>query len=71
MQTALAVGIGLLLLLAAGRVLAKILYQVNPTGPLALVSASLTLATAALLVCFFPASRASHQSDDGAANRMK
>jgi predicted permease len=58
MQTALAVCIGLLLSLAAGRVLAKVLYQVNPTDPLALVSASLMLATAALLACFFPASRA-------------
>jgi predicted permease len=58
MQTALAVGVGLLLSLAAGRVLAKILYQVSPTDPLALISASLMLATAALLACFFPASRA-------------
>jgi putative ABC transport system permease protein len=58
MQTALAVGAGLLLSLAAGRVLAKILYQVSPTDPLALVSASLMLAIAALLACFFPASRA-------------
>ena len=58
MQTALAVGLGLLLSLAAGRVLAKILYQVSPTDPLALVGASLMLATAALLACFFPASRA-------------
>ena len=58
LQTALAVGVGLLLSLAAGRVLAKILYQVNPSDPLALVSASLMLATAALLACFFPASRA-------------
>ena len=58
MQTALAVGVGLLLSLAAGRVLARILYDVSPTDPLALVSASLMLATAALLACFFPASRA-------------
>jgi predicted permease len=58
MQTAFAVGVGLLLSLAAGRVLAKILYEVSPTDPLALVSASLMLATAALLACFFPASRA-------------
>jgi len=58
MQTALALGVGLLLSLAAGRVLAKILYEVSPTDPLALVSASLMLATAALLACFFPASRA-------------
>jgi predicted permease len=58
MQTALAIGAGLLLSLAAGRVLAKILYQVSPTDPMALISASLMLATAALLACFFPASRA-------------
>src|SRR5882724_495525 len=58
MQTALAVGVGLLLSLASGRVQAKILYEVSPTDPLALVSASLMLATAALLACFFPASRA-------------
>jgi len=58
MQTALALGVGLLLSLAAGRVLAKILYEVSPTDPLALVSASLMLAAAALLACFFPASRA-------------
>ncbi|HET9368365.1 MAG TPA: ABC transporter permease [Candidatus Udaeobacter sp.] len=58
MQTALAVSIGVLLSLAAGRVLAKILYQVNPSDPLALVSASLMLAAAALLACFFPARRA-------------
>jgi predicted permease len=57
-QTALAVGVGLLLSLAAGRVLARILYEVSPTDPLALISASLILATAALLACFFPASRA-------------
>jgi ABC-type antimicrobial peptide transport system permease subunit len=58
LQTALAVGIGLLLSLAAGRVLAKILYEVSPTDPFALISASLMLAIAALLACFFPANRA-------------
>jgi len=58
MQTALAVGAGLLLSLAAGRVLAKILYDVSPSDPLALVTATLMLATAALLACFFPANRA-------------
>ncbi len=58
MQTALAVGVGLLLSLVVGRVLARILYEVSPTDPLALVSASLMLATAALLACFLPASRA-------------
>src|SRR5262249_45198062 len=49
MQAALAVGVGLVLSLGARRVLAKILYQVSPTDPLALVSASLMRATAALL----------------------
>src|SRR3954453_2893814 len=58
MQTALAVGAGLLLSLAAGRVLAKILYDVSPSDPLALVTATVMLATAALLACFFPANRA-------------
>src|SRR5213080_939526 len=58
MQTALAVGVGLLLSLAAGRVLAKILYDVSPSDPLALVIATLMLASAALLACFFPANRA-------------
>src|SRR4029077_19985414 len=58
MQTALAVGAGLLLSLAAGRVLAKILYDVSPSDPLALVTATLLLASAALLACFFPANRA-------------
>ena len=58
MQTALAVGVGLLLSLGAGRLLAGILYQVSPTDPLALISASLMLAGAALLACFFPANRA-------------
>src|SRR5256886_10168919 len=58
MQTALAVGAGLLLSLGAGRILAKILYDVSPSDPLALVTATLMLASAALLACFFPANRA-------------
>ena len=58
LQTALAIAIGLVLSLAAGRVLAQILYQVSPTDPLALVSASVMLATAALVACFLPARRA-------------
>lgn len=60
MQTALAVGVGLLLSLAAGRVLAQILYQVSPTDPFALITSSLTLAAAALLACFLPARRATY-----------
>jgi putative ABC transport system permease protein len=58
MQTALAVAVGLLLSLAAGRVLAKILYQVSPTDPFALITSSFMLAAAALLACFLPARRA-------------
>src|SRR5262249_7278071 len=60
MQTALAVVIGVLLSLAAGRVLAKILYEVSPSDPFALLVSSVILAVAALLACFFPARRATH-----------
>ncbi len=60
MQTALAVAIGLLLCLAAGRVLSQILYEVSPGDPLTLVTAGALLAAAALLACFFPARRATH-----------
>src|SRR5437016_9272225 len=60
MQTALAVSVGLLLSLGAGRVLAEILYQVSPSDPFALVTASILLATAALLACFLPARRATN-----------
>ena len=58
MQTALAVGVGILLSLAAGRVLAQILYQVSPSDPFALIISSLMLAAAALLACVLPAQRA-------------
>jgi putative ABC transport system permease protein len=60
MQTALAVGVGLLLSLAAGRVLSQILYEVSPTDPFALITSSLLLAAAALVACFLPARRATH-----------
>jgi putative ABC transport system permease protein len=60
LQTALAVTIGLLFSLAAGRVLAQILYQVSPSDPFALVASGTMLAAAALLACFFPARRATH-----------
>jgi putative ABC transport system permease protein len=58
MQTALAVAVGLLLSLAAGRVLAQILYEVSPSDPFALLVSSVMLAAAALLACFLPARRA-------------
>jgi putative ABC transport system permease protein len=60
MQTALAVAFGLLLSLGIGRVLARILYGVTPTDPLALIASSLMLAAAALLACFLPARRATY-----------
>jgi putative ABC transport system permease protein len=46
--------------LAAGRVLAQILYQVSPSDPSALVASGTMLAAAALLACFFPARRATY-----------
>ena len=58
LQTALAVAIGLLLSLAAGRVLSQILYGVSPSDVFSLITASLTLAAAALLARFLPARRA-------------
>ena len=60
LQTALAIAVGLLLSLAAGRVLSQILYGVSPTDPFALITSSLILAAAALLACFLPARRATH-----------
>ena len=58
LQTGLAVAVGLLLSLGAGRVLAQILYQVSPSDPFALITSSLMLALAALAACFLPARRA-------------
>jgi predicted permease len=58
LQTVFAVGIGLLLSLGAGRILAGILYGVSPSDPLALGLSALMLAAAALLACFLPARRA-------------
>ncbi len=58
LQTAFALGVGLLLALGLGRVLAQMLYQVSPSDPVALISASVMLGAAALLACFLPARRA-------------
>jgi predicted permease len=60
MQTALAVAVGVVLSLAAGRVLSQILYGVSPSDPFALIASSLMLAAAALLACFLPARRATY-----------
>ncbi|MGI8889390.1 MAG: FtsX-like permease family protein, partial [Chthoniobacterales bacterium] len=58
LQTAFALGLGLLLALGLGRLLARMLYQVSPSDPLALISASVLLGAAALLACYVPARRA-------------
>jgi ABC-type antimicrobial peptide transport system permease subunit len=58
LQTALALGVGLLLALGLGRVLAQMLYQVSPSDPVALIASSVMLGSAALLACFLPARRA-------------
>jgi len=60
LQTGLAVGVGLLLSLAAGRVLSQILYGVSPSDPFSLITSSFMLAAAALLACFLPARRATY-----------
>jgi len=60
LQTALAVAVGLLLSLAAGRVLSQILYGVSPSDPFSLITSTVMLASAALLACFLPARRATH-----------
>jgi putative ABC transport system permease protein len=62
LQTALALGVGVLLALGVGRVLAQMLYQVSPADPVALTVSSVLLATAALLACYFPAQRATRVS---------
>ncbi|MEO7166251.1 MAG: FtsX-like permease family protein, partial [Chthoniobacterales bacterium] len=58
LQTGFALGVGLLFALGLGRVLAKMLYQVSPSDPVALIGASVMLGSAALLACFLPARRA-------------
>ncbi len=62
LQTAFALGIGLLLSLGVGRMLAQILYQVSPADPAALAISSVMLAAAALLACYLPARRATKVS---------
>ena len=58
LQTAFALGVGLLLALGIGRVLARMLYHVSPNDPVALFFSSALLAAAALLACYLPARRA-------------
>ncbi len=62
LQTGFALGVGLLLALGMGQLLAKMLYQVSPMDPLALGVSSLMLGAAALLACYLPARRATRVS---------
>ena len=57
-QTLVAVCVGLMLALGAGKVLAKMLYQVSPADPLVLAVSAGLLATVTLLACWLPARRA-------------
>jgi predicted permease len=57
-QIALSVGLGLILSLLVGQVLANILFQVKPWDPIALVASTLVLTSATLLACFLPARKA-------------
>ncbi len=62
LQTALALGVGLLLSVGAGQLLGSFLYQVSPFDPVALGAAAVVLAAAALLACYLPARRATKVS---------
>ena len=57
-QIAIGLGVGILLSLAAGRLLASMLLRVSPNDLVVLAAASFPLAIAALLACWIPARRA-------------
>jgi predicted permease len=57
-MVAAGVGLGLLLALGTGKILASILFQVSSTDPFAFTIAPLVLMTAALLATWLPARRA-------------
>ena len=57
--TAIGVGVGLLIALGAGRLLAGLLYGVRPADPLVLLSVPAVLALVALVASVIPARRAS------------
>lgn len=61
-QTAVAIGLGLVLAIVVGLFLSDMLYQVSPVDPLALLVAVVLLAAAALTACWLPARRAAQVS---------
>jgi len=58
--TAIGVGIGLLLAIGIGRLLAGFLYEVPSIDPVVLAAAAVMLAVVALFACYLPARKASH-----------
>jgi len=60
--TAWAAGIGLLLALGIGQLLASMLYEVSAVDPLTFLAAPVVLGAAALAACFVPARRAARVS---------
>ena len=58
LQTAVAIGLGVGLSLAAGRVLSAMLFSVSPADPTSLFVAVILLVASALAACYVPARRA-------------
>ena len=56
--TAIGVGVGLLLSIAVGRILASFLYKVSGADPIVFIAAPLLLAVISLLACYLPARKA-------------
>jgi predicted permease len=57
-QTVVGLAAGLVLAVFAGRLAAKMLYQVQPLDPLTLAAAAIALSVTVLLACWLPARRA-------------
>jgi len=58
LQIAVSVGVGIVLSLLVGQVLASLLYDVKPWDPVVLGTAAVLLVAATLVACFVPARRA-------------